>query len=484
MQAHLAHTPETFSAQIAAFIDRHDLLGRRAAVLVAVSGGADSVALLHVLAELATDPHRRYRVHVGHLDHALRTDAAEDARFVADLADALALPVLAERIDVASKIEPGESLEGAARRVRYDFLGRAARRCGCDFIATAHHADDNVETVLHRIVRGTGVEGLAGIRPKRPLAGEGRPYLIRPMLNVRRSEIEAFLAARSITWRDDSTNTDRRYTRNRIRAELLPLLREHYNPKIDAAIHRLIQAASWAEQTLSCVAEQSLAESVLEFSPGQLALAVEKVNSLGPAAASLVVRAALEAAAAPMRRIGMDHIQRVLGLLAQSSGTGRIELPDGVRIERRYDRLLIRTEPAPTNPPDVTCPVAWPGRTDLPDGSALHVTLQAGGAGDLPGFIAGKDSFTEMIDADRITPPVTLRRWRDGDRFNPLGGPGTQKLSDFFGSARVSPDARRKAWVLTDAEGIVWVTLHRIDSRVRITDTTAKTALVLLETTA
>ncbi|MBI3629760.1 MAG: tRNA lysidine(34) synthetase TilS, partial [Candidatus Rokubacteria bacterium] len=227
-------------------IRRHAMLAGGEAVLVAVSGGADSVALLHVLAALAAE--LSLRLTVVHLDHGLRPDSAADAAFVESLARARGLPVVVDRIAVP----PGGSLEARAREARYAALRRHAARLGADRVALGHTADDQAETVLMRLLEGAGPRGLAGIPPVR-----GR--YIRPLIETRRAGIVETLTAAGLTWREDPSNRDPKFLRNRIRHELLPLLASTYNPAIVPALARAAALTRELLAQVSAVAERELA---------------------------------------------------------------------------------------------------------------------------------------------------------------------------------------------------------------------------------
>jgi tRNA(Ile)-lysidine synthase len=230
-------------------------------VVAAVSGGADSVALLRMLAGL--DEPRPRQIVVAHFDHRLRPSSADDARFVADLARRLELPFELGEADVAALAqEQGDGLEAAARKARYAFLEQAADRHRANFVATGHTADDQAETVLHRILRGTGVAGLRGIHEIRSLFGRQDIYLVRPLLQVRHDEAIAYLRAIGQPFCEDPTNDDRRFTRNRIRHELIPLLEKEYNRNIVEALLRLGETASGAQSAIEELVEDLVDEAV------------------------------------------------------------------------------------------------------------------------------------------------------------------------------------------------------------------------------
>jgi|SRR5262245_7710116 len=247
---HHSELPATVGATLARL--REDATGPG---ILAVSGGADSVALLRALDD---DPPAGGLV-VAHLNHRLRgTESDADAQFVAELCPCW--PHRVEAIDVRAAAEPGENLEAAARRVRYDFLARVARAAGASWVATAHTLDDQAETILHRLIRGTGLRGLRGIAERRPLVPEVQ--LLRPMLTVCRAEVIAYLREIGQDWREDATNLDPTFTRNRIRHELLPLLRT-FNPAIADVLGRLAAQAEEVFGDVETVVRSLLARAEL-----------------------------------------------------------------------------------------------------------------------------------------------------------------------------------------------------------------------------
>jgi tRNA(Ile)-lysidine synthase len=298
-----------------------------------------------VLRELAAEPGRAYALHVAHLHHGLRQGADADAAFVAELAERWALPCTVERRDVpAERAAGGEGVEEAARRVRYGFLREVAERVGASAVATGHHADDNVETILFRLFRGTHLRGMAGIPVARALAG-GPVRLVRPLLEVGRSELEAFCRERGLSWRRDPTNADTTGSRrNFIRHELLPLLRERLNPAVDEALLRAAQAAGEAEAVLAELAAATLSAAGIEAGPGRLVLRAIKLAAAPPAVRRAALRLALEQAGAPLQAVTRQHLAE----LAQVAvGAPAVMLPGGWRAERRGRRLVLERAAPP-----------------------------------------------------------------------------------------------------------------------------------------
>ena len=314
--------------------------------VVAVSGGADSVALLVGLLRLRETGRANIgRIHGAHLEHGLRGPAGEaDARWVEELCGRMGVEVTIGRADVeAAASASGESIESEARRQRYAFLHRAACEVGSAVVVVGHTADDQVETIVHRIVRGTGIRGLAGMPAARLLGksagGEGQEvWLVRPMLEVRRHEVEAFLRSEGIVWREDLSNASLAYTRNRIRHELMGVLRT-FNPEVERAILRLAGTAGWVNELITHEAQELVTSLTRETGPGELRLDARRLRQHSRLEQAEVVRAALRRLDTPERRLGHKHIVRVLDVLGPDGPVG-VELPAGVRVRRSGGRLI------------------------------------------------------------------------------------------------------------------------------------------------
>ncbi len=328
--------------------DRVELAFRRAAVrlipdrtvvLAAVSGGADSVALLHLLHKFAG--RRAVHVQVAHLDHGLRRGSRTDRRFVEQLARRLELPCIAARREVSALRRKDESPEEAARRVRWDFLNEAAARVGCQRIATGHTLDDQAETILMRLVRGAGATALTGMSE----SGPGR--VVRPLLAIEREALRSYLDRRGSSFREDPTNRDLRFDRNRVRRVVLPLLADTLNPR--AAKHLVYAVRRFREDALHL---DSLAEATFEQlsrrdRSGRLVLDAEGLAGLSPVVAKRLARLALRRAGSDARRISTVHIDGLLDLARGGRGR-RLHLPS--RIEARRERGRIVVGPHPVDP--------------------------------------------------------------------------------------------------------------------------------------
>jgi tRNA(Ile)-lysidine synthase len=432
-------------SRIARFIERHAMFRTGQSVGVAVSGGADSVCLLHALLELA--PRWDLRLRVLHLNHNLRgAESHADAAFVAALAGRLGLPVTIADADFSAT--PG-NLEQAAREARLNFFRERMAAGEVDRAALGHTLSDQAETVLFRFLRGAGSAGLAGIRP---VTADG---IVRPLLEVDRAEVEAFLRERGITWREDSSNADPRFARNRIRRQLLPQLIRDWNPSI---AHTLAQTADWAQAEEAWWEREvdRLADGLLRRRGGAAYLQAGPLAALPLAAGRRLVRRAIEAAKGDLRGVGFGHIGSILDLAASPRGHGCVQAP-GLTVLRSFDWLRFVIPGAADGGAPFCQPATVPGALRIP-GAGFEVNLELidkAETSHLPECVY--NSGMGGLDWQRLSGPLEWRSWRAGDRYRPSGSTGEEKVKTLFQRARV-PLWERRLWpVLTDGPSIVWV---------------------------
>lgn len=315
-----------------------------AAVICGVSGGGDSMALLHGLHEVNRRRRSGWRLHVAHLDHAVRPDSSTDAAFVREAAAALHLPFHVRRAAVATAAHRmRRSIEEAARSARYAFLEETAATVESRFVAVGHQADDQVETVLHRLIRGTGLRGLAGMASIRPLREGGPIFLARPLLSFSREELTAYLEARGCVWRRDATNEDPdAATRNRLRHRVLPLLEAEVNPQTRTALLRLAEQARRANQAIAEWAEVVLRQARLSLDKSQCVLKAALLRELPVAVRAEAIRQSLAELGAPLGEVGFERIEAAADAALGNGAKRVVELPGGVRVERRGPRLIVR----------------------------------------------------------------------------------------------------------------------------------------------
>jgi len=414
--------------------------GERAGV--AVSGGADSVALLEALRELA--PSLRLRLSVVHVQHGLRGEESDaDERFVADLAARHGLNFHAGRADLGSRKHAGaENLEQAARRARYQYFSQLIAAGKADKIAVGHTLSDQAETVLFRLVRGSGGGGLAAIRPVR----EG---VVRPLIEVSRDEVRRFLRSRGCSWREDSSNQDLSFARNRIRNRILPLLSAE-NPRLEETLARtaewfLAEEDDW-EQRIA-----GLSARLLEFDGGAVCFDADALGVHPLAVRRRLLRAAVRAARGDLAGVGFEHIEGLRALAESPEGAGSADLPGGWRAERSFRRVrLSRRDQPPARGYEI--PVEAPGRIAVPGfASVIELRLCEAGRWDPPTRRYNR-SRQDLVDWYKVPKPLRLREWRPGDRLHPPGRSKARKLKELFQQARVEA-WRRLGWPVIAGPG-------------------------------
>jgi tRNA(Ile)-lysidine synthase len=444
-------------------IRRYDLIPRGARVLVGVSGGADSVALLHLLLELQ----RRGDLHVcgvGHVHHGLRGDAADgDEAFCRQLAAALGLPAYVERIDVLGRAQTeGRSIEDAARRARYEALHRAMAVAQADRVGVGHTRDDQAETVVLKLVRGAGTRGLSGIHPR---VGS----VVRPLLDVGRDELRAFLSGEGVAWREDETNEDLAFRRNAVRHCIAPVVRERFGSGAWTAVARHAELAREDEAFLASLTAPLVARLVRADEPN---IVLDCLGTAGLAAA-LQRRVALETLRlAGVTEPGLDHAIRLLGLL--QSDRGEVRLPCGVRGIRKGAVIeLTRLGPPQPAPSPFRYELDVPGSLWVPEAGRVLTAAEANARDIGLGALQASSWDAAVIDADRASARLTVRSWKHGDAIRPLGLSGRKKLQDLFVDRKTPRAVRRQLPLVLDRDDrIIWVPGHGIDESFRVTSGT------------
>ncbi len=438
--------------RIAAGMIRHGMVAPGLRIGVAVSGGADSVCLLDVLSALA--PRWDLRLHVLHLNHCLRgAESDEDEAFVRRLAEGRRLPCTVERQDVGRRAgEAHENLEQAARRARREFLLGFVRRGELDRIALGHTRSDQAETVLFRFLRGAGTAGLAGMRPAPP---DG---LIRPLLDVTRAEVLEYLREREIPWREDSSNAQRIFARNRIRLDLLPELVRDWNPALPDALAGLARMAADEEDYWEREVDRTVAGHLVEKPPAVL-FRTDWFRSLPPALGRRVLRRAISRAKGNLRAIDLAHVERILELTESSEGSGRLQVP-GLDVFRSFDWMRL-APPGMDRPEDrdFELPMTAPGQVTLPGGAGtLSLEVGPGSVSGiaLPDADTGYNGYVTELDWGRLSGDLLVRNWRPGDQYRPVGHSRDIKLKLLFQQARIPLWERRRWPVMLCHHAIVW----------------------------
>ncbi len=439
-------------AKVQRFIEAHELLHLGAKVIVSVSGGADSVALLSLLHRLEST--YRLTLIVAHVNHQMRgKEAVRDARFVERYADKLGFPFHSFDVDVQTlKRRTGLSPQHAARQLRHDALQALFRSLAATHIALGHTADDQAETLLIRLLRGGGPAGLAGIPAKR------MPF-IRPLLRVHRDSILAYLQTAGIPWVEDSSNTNRGYLRNRVRLDLMPMLRE-YHPHV---ARRLQQVADMLRADNDVLEQQTeaLARQVLNRGVGKAMLALRRAPfTAAPLAMQRrLLRYAMDRLPLSNNAAGFRDMETLRRFVIDGGKVGqRLALAGRLMAERHSDVVLLWQARA-LPPTAVSVPLPVPGTLTLRD---LALSLAARTPALTRDWQDRTQPYRVFVDFGALPSPLSIRFPRPGDRFHPLGAAGSQKLQDFFVNHKVPKAARPYVpLVLTGAE-ILWVVGYRI----------------------
>jgi tRNA(Ile)-lysidine synthase len=414
-------------------------------IIVAASGGADSTALLICLKTLARET--RLTLTAAHLNHRIRGPEGDaDAEFTRRLCENLEIPCVTETIDVKKQAEgSGENLESFARRIRYAFLRRAARQAGAQKIAVGHNRNDQAETALFRFIRGSGIEGFSAIRP---VLGDG---IIRPLIDCSSDLIRGYLRDKAILWREDSTNADLHYARNRIRHELIPYLEKKFNPRL---IDALARGTDIARETWDFIEKQSraaLTNLFIETEEG-LSLDIAGLLLLHPALQKQVLRLALKDGLDSPRNIGAVHIENLLGLCEKRTGGGEIQLPGGSRGIRRFDRLLLKKyTPEPAE--EYSYSLDIPGEIHISEIRALFRFTIIHRPADIE-TERFQNRRQAMFELAALPEKLEVRSRKPGDRY---GGADRKKVKKMLIDAKIPMERRRELPMLAAAGVVVWI---------------------------
>ncbi len=459
--------------KVSSFIKKHCLLVQGDTIVVAVSGGPDSLCLLHLLYRMRDE--LDLKLVVAHLNHGLRPEAAREAQGVKKLSESLAVKFETKKVDVKRlKKEFGISEEEAGRKARYELFFEVARRYEASVIALGHHLDDQSETVLLNIIRGTGVDGLAGMLPLRI---RKKVKLIRPLLCLRRAEIEAYCRDHGLQPFTDSSNLETDYTRNKLRLELIPRLEEDYNPRIREALFNLAALAAEDRRMLRNLALKKYLQ-LSRSRTGKTYIARQALLGLPGALQGRVLHYALKKFVSA-KKISRVHIGRLLDL-ARSGSTGSVlSLPGAVEAYCSYNLLVLAALPRRERTKFRPVKLAVPGKTLLPGGAAITARLA-----ETEGLSWPPHSNQAYLDFHKIPGDALEVRTRwPGARFYPQGSGGSKKLKDFLIDQKIPAGRRDNLPLVTEGSEIIWVAGVRIAEPYRLTGDSKK-ALVLEYSTA
>ncbi len=446
--------------QVKKTVSKYELLESGDKVLVGVSGGPDSLTLLHLLNKIKAD--FELELNIAHVDHQLRGEAAQkDALFVKKTAEKMGISFFLKEFDVAKyQQEKGLSLEAAAREIRYDFFRKLAKEHSFDKIALAHHANDQAETLLIKFLRGSGLQGLKGILPK-------KDNLIRPLIEVNRSEIESYCEKNGLEPRLDETNLKAVHLRNQIRLELVPLLKKEYNNNLIETLNRSAKLLRADNKYLTKKASELL-EKITESDSSQFSLKRKDFLNLDLALQRRLIREIFKSLTGNYKDLYYNNIKEVISFINNGETGRKIDLPSDIILYLNYEELIFRKK---INQIDYFKYKIKLGKNNLAE---LDYKIKAKVVkSNYPWYSIINQSNKVCLDFDKIGAEFYLRQRKAGDRFYPLNLDGSKKIKDFLIDEKVPAFKRDKIPIFTTLDDeIFWVGGYRIDDRFKITDET------------
>lgn len=438
-------------------IEDYKLLRKKDKILIACSGGPDSTGLLHLLLELRQE--WSFELFLALFNHRLRPSSEEDEKFVKSMAGHLSLPIFSGSMDVRSyACQKRMNIEEAGRELRYDFLKRTALEVGADKIATGHTMTDQAETFLMRLLRGSGLRGLAGIFP----AVEGK--IVRPLIQVEREEVRAYLEEKGIEFRVDETNLDCRFLRNRIRLDLIPYVKEHFEPRIILHLSRLASIVREDDRLLETVAREISRQAILKMDD-RLSLDYNFLSSLLPGLARRVAREFILQLRGDLRGVSFRDVDSILNIREGKE----YPLRKGMILRREHGRLFLK-EKAPAR---VRYEYTWNAQEPL---EIKETDLKFIGKKITRGnfLLDFDDQRRVFLDLGKLDFPLWVRNRREGDRYQPIGAPGRKKLREIMRAKRLPLRQREKQPVFLSGEEIVWVLGFPVSERFKVNEGTGE----------
>ncbi len=422
-------------------IQEYKLLEKKDKILIAYSGGVDSTGLLNLLLELREE--WSFELFLGHFNHKLRHTADEDEQFVRRLARKCSLPIIVGSKDVRSYAKAKKlNIEEAGRELRYDFLKKTALKIGGAKIATGHTKTDQAETFLMRLMRGSGLRGLGGIFP----LVEGT--IIRPLIQVERQEIEAYLKGKRIEFRIDESNLDRRFLRNRIRLDLIPYIQENFEPEIVSSLGRIASIIREEDSLLEKIAQRTTKKAVLKKN-NRISLEVKSLSSLPRAMARRVVRDFIFELRGNLREISFGDVESVLGMKEGKE----FPLRKDHILRREQGKIFLKSKVTPK----IKYEYRWEGKRPL---EIKELKLKFEGKKMKKGkslSLDFNDQTSAFLDLGKLKLPLLVRNRREGDRYQPLGAPGQKKLKEIMRAKGIPLSERDRRPVFFSGDKIIWI---------------------------
>ena len=437
-------------------IEKYNLLEKGERVVVALSGGPDSTALLAVLALIAQE--LDLSLIIAHFNHGLRgTESDEDEKFSRDLSEKRGFFFVSGKMD-KRKREKGISPEDFYRRERYNFLNKVAEDYQAQKIALGHNMQDQAETVLLNLLRGSGLEGLKGFLPMR----DGK--FIRPLIEISRREIISFLNKTGIPYRQDSSNENKRYLRNQIRSELIPYLKEKFNPRIEQSLAQMAEILRQEDELIRQNVAHALKSSFIQRQQNRILLKIADINKLHPAIRLRLFKTLLESLSPAKNGFSFIHVKSLDNLAQKCESGKRVVLPLGIEARREYDDLILEKKKIVSKQMEYEYTMNIPGSLYVKE---RKITIRSELTAKEKFDFSGKNEV--YLDLDKIQQPVIIRNRRDGDWFQPLGMQGQQKIKSLFIDHKIPQSKRDEIMLLIDNISVIWIENMHLNDRVKIT---------------
>ncbi len=458
-----------FTRKILTTIQENHLIEPGDGVVIGVSGGHDSVCLLHVLQSLVESLQLKlYAVHINHMLRGKEADADEE--YTVDLCNRLGIPISIVRIDIAAyAAKLGLSIEEAGREARYREFKQYASAVGASKIAVAHNRNDQAETVFMHIIRGTGTAGLSGMEYK-------RDCIIRPLLGVSRDEIECYCQGAGLHPRTDSSNLEQDFTRNKVRLALFPYINEKFDANIVESLWRLSQNASVDERFMEKCTSEAYERVIMEKGTGFVCLDIRQMQKLDPAIGMRILRIALKNISGSAKGVGGVHYRALTDLINKGRTGTMAQLPRGIRATVSYGvlKLLLKSSLEQSSSSDgaFSLQIALPGETFIPIlNSNIRTSIIMPENIDKYSML-GYNPKVQYFDYDKVKQGIYIRNRRNGDIFKPLGSPGTKKLKEFYIDSKVPREKRGMIPLIVIGNEVVWIIGHKISDKFRVTENT------------
>lgn len=451
-------------SQVRKTISRYNMVKKGDRIIVAVSGGADSICLLDILAALENE--LGITLIAAHFEHGLRPQEDPlETSLACEYARSLKIPFVTEK---ASGLElTASSLEEKARGLRYDFFERVRKRYNADRIAMGHNLNDQAETVLMRLLRGSGIAGLSGIPPVRD------NIIIRPLIEISREDILRYLADRELRYAADSSNDNCRFTRNRIRMELIPQMLG-YQPELIGMLGHLSDHFREENNLVETLADQWIKDNLKKRETNEYLIDIRAIKELHHALIKRIIRGIVKRFNKSIYGIESDHVQGVFDLLYNTKPNMYINLPLNLIIRKEYDSLIFTLKGSCAD--SFSYELISSGKTSINEIGRTIIIEETVNSPD----IIDADADVALLDKELLPYPLTVRNFRPGDRFIPLGMKGHRKLKDFFIDLKIPSNKRRQIPVILKDNKIIWVGGYRIDDRFKVTPETREILKITL----